>query len=68
MCGEGCSNFFLRTEMMLWDSTHRDVHPAPTSYDEAWEMTLEYAGAIRAAFPDLEIHGPISVGACAPDS
>ncbi len=47
--------------MMLWDSTHRDVHPAPTSYDEAWNRTVEYASAIRAAFPDLEVHGPISV-------
>jgi hypothetical protein len=47
--------------MMLWDFTHRDIHPLPTTYDEAWNMTVEYAAPIRAAFPDLEIHGPISV-------
>jgi hypothetical protein len=51
----------LPSEMMLWDATHRDIHPSPTTYDEAWNMTLEYASAIRAAFPELEIHGPISV-------
>jgi len=30
----------------------------PTTYDEAWNRTVEYASAIRAAFPDLEVHGP----------
>jgi hypothetical protein len=57
--------FALDNEPELWDSTHRDVHPAPTTYDELWAMTLAYGSALKAAFPDSLIHGPIPWGWCA---
>ncbi len=42
--------------------THRDVHPAPTTYDELWERTLNYARAIRKADPEAIIAGPSEWG------
>lgn len=32
----------LDNEPMLWNSTHRDVHPGPTSYDEIRDRTYRY--------------------------
>jgi hypothetical protein len=49
--------FALDNEMMLWSSTHRDVHPAPVTYDEVWQKTLAYAPVIRAADPGAQILG-----------
>ncbi len=49
--------YALDNEMMLWNSTHRDVHPAPVTYDEVWGATLAYAPAIRAADPGAKILG-----------
>lgn len=57
--------FALDNEPELWDSTHRDVHPNATTYDELWAMTLAYGSALKAAFPDALIHGPIPWGWCA---
>jgi hypothetical protein len=50
--------YILDNEPMLWSSTHRDVHPEPTSYDELLDRTLAYAGAVRAADPGAVIAGP----------
>jgi hypothetical protein len=47
---------------MLWNSTHRDVHPDPTTYDELLEKTIAYATAIRKADPDVKIAGPAEWG------
>ncbi len=33
----------LDNEPMLWNSTHRDVHPAGTTYDELWGKTARSA-------------------------
>jgi hypothetical protein len=43
--------------MMLWDSTHADVHPMPVSYDEVWSTTMNFAPAIRAGDPSATILG-----------
>jgi hypothetical protein len=49
---------FLDNEPMLWDSTHRDVHPDPVGYDELLERSVHYATAIRKADPEVRIAGP----------
>lgn len=55
----------LDNEPDLWSSTHRDVHPEPTTYDELWNSIVTYAAPIRAAYPHLEVHGLQSWGWCA---
>jgi hypothetical protein len=55
----------LDNEPDLWFTTHRDVHPEPTTYDELWRSIVTFAAPIRAAYPHLEIHGPQSWGWCA---
>ena len=54
----GVVAYFLDNEPTLWSETHRDVHPAPVSYDELLARTLAYASAIRAADPGALIAGP----------
>lgn len=50
--------YILDNEPMLWNSTHRDVHPEPVGYDELLEKTVAYAEAIRANDADAKIAGP----------
>ena len=50
--------YILDNEPMLWSSTHRDVHPEPTSYDELLDKTLLFAAAVRRADPEAVIAGP----------
>jgi len=61
----GVSYYNLDNEPMLWNSTHRDVHPAPTSYDELRDRTYLYAPAIKAADPTARTLGPVLWGWCA---
>jgi len=55
----------LDNEPMLWNSTHRDVHPDPTTYDEMRDRTWAYAGAIKSADPTAKTLGPVVWGWCA---
>ncbi|MBL0222516.1 MAG: hypothetical protein IPQ17_07215 [Xanthomonadales bacterium] len=43
---------------------HRDVHPAPLTYDEIWQRTVTYASAIKAQDPAAKILGPVTWGYC----
>jgi hypothetical protein len=43
---------------MLWNQTHRDVHPDPTRYDEVRDRTYAYAAAIKSADPSALTAGP----------
>lgn len=54
--------YILDNEPALWDSTHRDVHPDPTTYDELLEKTIAYGTAVRKADPDAIIAGPAEWG------
>ncbi len=54
--------YILDNEPALWNSTHRDVHPEPLTYDELLERTIAYGSAIRRADPDAEIAGPAEWG------
>jgi hypothetical protein len=55
----------LDNEPMLWNSTHRDVHPQPTTYDEMRDKTYAYAAAIKQADPSAQTLGPVLWGWCA---
>ena len=61
----GVMFYDLDNEPMLWNSTHRDVHPSPTSYDELRDKTWAYAAAIKAADPSAQTLGPVLWGWCA---
>ena len=41
--------FELDNEVTIWHSTHRDVHPIGSTYDELWNKTFNYGRAIKAA-------------------
>ena len=55
-------SYILDNEPMLWNETHRDVHPDPTTYDELLERTIAYGTAIRRADPGAKIAGPAEWG------
>ncbi len=61
----GVRLFELDNEPMLWNSTHRDVHPKPVTYDELWQKTKSYAVAMKAKDPSIQILGPSDWGWCA---
>ncbi|MFM8411162.1 MAG: glycoside hydrolase family 44 protein, partial [Alphaproteobacteria bacterium] len=54
----GVAFYELDNEPMLWSSTHRDVHPSPTSYDEVRDRTIAWASAVKAADPGALTLGP----------
>lgn len=53
----GVMFYNLDNEPMLWNSSHRDVHPNPTSYTEMLTRTTLYAPAIKAADPSAKTLG-----------
>lgn len=58
-------HYALDNEPMLWNSTHRDVHPLPATYDEMWtQRTVPYATAIKNADPAAVVFGPVTWGYC----
>ena len=58
----GVRFYNLDNEPMLWNSTHRDVHPTPCGYDELRDRTIQYAAAIKAADPAAQTLGPVFWG------
>ncbi len=54
--------YILDNEPGIWNSTHRDVHPDPLTYDELVDRTIRYGSAIRQADPDAKIAGPAEWG------
>lgn len=52
----------LDNEPMLWNLTHRDIHPHPAGYDEIRDRTYQYAAAIKAIDPGALTLGPVSWG------
>jgi hypothetical protein len=60
--GRSVHAYILDNEPSLWNITHRDVHPNPTTYDELLERTIAYAAAIRRADPEATIAGPAEWG------
>jgi hypothetical protein len=60
----GIRYYALDNEPMLWNSTHRDVHPTPPTYDEIWNRGRTHAAAIKAADPGALVMGPVTWGWC----
>lgn len=54
--------YILDNEPALWNSSHRDVHPDPTTYDELLEKTIAFGTAVRKADPNAIIAGPAEWG------
>lgn len=52
----------LDNEPMLWNETHRDVHPNAVGYDEIKEKTIRYAKAIKQFNPNVKLLGPVLWG------
>ena len=62
--GGGVKFYSLDNEIMLWNSTHRDVHPSPLTFAGAWTETHDYATAIKQQEPDALVTGPVTWGYC----
>lgn len=63
---EGGVGFYaLDNEPVLWNSTHRDVHPAPLNASELWTTSTATATAVKAADPTAKVLGPSDWGWCA---
>ncbi|MEO6192689.1 MAG: glycoside hydrolase family 44 protein, partial [Thermoanaerobaculia bacterium] len=60
----GVRFYNLDNEPMLWNSTHRDVHPVAPGYDEVWAKGLAAASKIKSRDPGAEILGPETWGWC----
>ena len=60
----GVKLYALDNELMLWNSTHRDVHPLPVTFDEAWANTQAYASAIKQQDSEARVSGPVTWGYC----
>jgi hypothetical protein len=58
----GVDMYILDNEPGIWNTTHRDVHPEPLTYDELIDRTIQYGTAIRKADPDAVIAGPAEWG------
>lgn len=60
----GVRFYNLDNEPMLWNSTHRDVHPTAAGYDEVWTKGLAAATEIKKRDPGAETMGPETWGWC----
>jgi Glycoside hydrolase family 44 len=60
----GVKYYALDNEAMLWNSTHRDVHPSAPSMQEVWTRGLARAQAIRSVESNAQIFGPVTWGWC----
>jgi uncharacterized protein (TIGR03437 family) len=56
----GVAIWALDNEPIWWDSTHRDIHPNPYTYDELLSRNLRYAKAIKQADPTALVSGPVA--------
>jgi len=61
----GVGFYELDNEPVIWNSTHRDVHPDPLTASELREKSLDTAKAIKAADPSAAVLGPSDWGWCA---
>jgi uncharacterized protein (TIGR03437 family) len=55
----GVAIWSLDNEPIWWDSTHRDIHPDPYTYDEVLALDIRYAEAIKTADPTALVSGPV---------
>jgi hypothetical protein len=55
----GVAIYDLDNEPSWWDAVHRDVHPAPFTYDEVTNNGIATALAIKQADSTAEVSGPV---------
>jgi hypothetical protein len=55
----GVAIYDLDNEPAWWDAVHRDVHPAPSTYDEVTNNGIATAKAIKTSDPTAEVSGPV---------
>lgn len=55
----GVAIYDLDNEPSWWDAVHRDVHPAPFTYDEVTKNGIATAAAIKTADPTAAVSGPV---------
>jgi hypothetical protein len=55
----GVAIYDLDNEPSWWDAVHRDVHPAPFTYDEVTNNGIQTALAIKTADPSAQVSGPV---------
>jgi Glycoside hydrolase family 44 len=60
----GVKLYSLDNEVMLWNSTHRDVHPAAPTEAEIWGKAQNYGTAIKQQDPNALVTGPVTWGYC----
>lgn len=61
--GKDAVRFYaLDNEPMLWNKTHRDVHPEAVGYEEIRDLTYQYAPAIKRVDPQAQTLGPVVWG------
>ncbi len=58
----GVAIYSLGNEPALWDETHHDFHPQPTTYDELWSRSRDLAAAVKGADPGAATLGPAEWG------
>jgi hypothetical protein len=58
----GVRYYIMDNEPGLWNSTHRDVHPQPTTLDEYQNDFLSYATMVKSLDPNALIIGPENWG------
>lgn len=52
----------LDNEPDLWSDTHEQIHPTPVTYVELTTRTIDYAKAVKAAWPSVPVTGFVSYG------
>jgi hypothetical protein len=55
-----CHFYDMDNEADIWGGTHRDVHPAPSGYDELANLYESEAGALKTWDPAAVRFGPVS--------
>ena len=61
--GAGGVRFYnFDNEPDIWNGTHRDVHPQPTTTQEIIDATIAYGAALKAADPRAQTVGPVYWG------
>ena len=58
----GVGIYELGNEPALWNSTHRDMHPQPLTYDELWQRSRDLAIEVKKADPGAKTIGPAEWG------
>ena len=54
--------FSMDNEPDLWSSTHAEVHPTAVGYDELVNRNIDYAKAVKRAWPSAKVLGFVSYG------